>query len=101
MQVKIVTLLNGQIIIGLDVSSQQEKVVLQKPAQIVSQQTQQGVAMGFVPYLDFTTEWTIGLPIDSEKIVHVTTPVPELLNEYNKAFGSGIEVISTMPSVLK
>lgn len=101
MHVKIVTLKVGSIIIGQDVSNVQEKVVLQKPAQIAVQQTPQGIAMGFIPYHEFTTEWTLGLTIKMEDILHVTTPVPELLNQYNKNFGSGIEVISTLPKVLK
>jgi hypothetical protein len=75
-------------------------VKIKQPVQVVQQPTKDGPVMGFAPFLDFCEEFITGITIRNEDILCTTTPVTELLNEYNKIFGSGIEVINRMPKGL-
>jgi hypothetical protein len=53
--------------------------------------------MAFAPFLEFTTEFESGIDIQFNDILCITTPVRELENQYNKMFGVGIEIVSSMP----
>lgn len=48
--------------------------------------------IAFAPYLMFAEEFTLGIEIPKEEILVITTPILELLNQYNQTFGSGIQV---------
>jgi hypothetical protein len=55
--------------------------------------------MNFVPFLEYSEEFKTGIVLDINDILCITTPVKELLNEYNKLFGSGIQIASTIPNI--
>lgn len=75
-------------------------VVLKNPVQIISQPSREGSVMNFVPFLEYSEEFKTGIVLDSNDILCMTTPVKELLNEYNKLFGSGIQIASSIPSAI-
>jgi hypothetical protein len=55
--------------------------------------------MGFVPFLEFTQEFKTGITFNKSDILSINTPVVELENEYNRLFGSGIEIASSIPKI--
>ena len=71
---------------------------IKKPVQVIVQPGQDGQPMmGFAPFLQFTEEFETGITINNDDILCITTPVRELENQYNKMFGVGIEIVSSMP----
>jgi hypothetical protein len=97
MTVKLVTLkTNHTIICGYDYSD--NDVFLTNPVQVVVQPSKDGPMMGFAPFLDFCEEFSSGIKISSDNVLCVTTPTRDLENQYNKMFGSGIEIASAMPN---
>jgi hypothetical protein len=91
--IKCITLKTAQTIMG-DV----QIGGIKKPVQVIVQPGQDGQPMmGFAPFLQFTEEFETGITINNDDILCITTPVRELENQYNKMFGVGIEIVSSMP----
>lgn len=96
---KLVTFKTNQTILAnceFDVVKQQIK--LKEPVQVVVQPTQNGPVMGFAPFLEYTEEFSTGIVVESSDVLCVTTPVTELRNQYNKMFGSGIQIVNSIPT---
>jgi hypothetical protein len=55
--------------------------------------------MGFVPFLDYATEFKTGIKISMDDVLCLTTPSRELENQYNQVFGSGITIASAIPRI--
>lgn len=70
---------------------------LKQPIQLIVQPTKEGPMMGFNPFLDYAEEFLTGIPIRHEDVLCITTPSVELRNQYNKVFGSGIQIASSIP----
>lgn len=67
------------------------EVLLDKPAQIIMQPTQQGMSVGLVPFMPYS----IGkVTVNESAIVSSAEADPELENEYRRIFGSGLVVAS-------
>jgi hypothetical protein len=49
--------------------------------------------------LDFAEEFTTGIKISMDNVLCITTPSRDLENQYNKMFGSGIEIASSIPKL--
>jgi hypothetical protein len=99
MTTKLVTFkTNHTILAGVDCKSDTE-IVITKPVQVVVQPTKDGPMMGFAPFLDFAEEFTTGITIGMENVLCITTPSRDLENQYNKMFGSGIEIASSIPKL--
>lgn len=96
--IKLITFKTNQTLIG-NVEETVTNVNIKMPAQVIIQPTQQGPTLAFVPFLEFSQEWKTGLSLFRSDVLTITTPVDELLNEYNKIFGSGIQIVSTMPKL--
>jgi hypothetical protein len=97
--IKIIALKNGITLIAeTEVGMGYSKVT--KPAAIVMQNSPTGESMiGFSPYLLYAEEFDTGITINNDNYIAVLTPSIEILNAYNKYFGSGIQVAD--PSILK
>lgn len=94
MSVQLLTFKSQQTIIG-DVVEDGDFYKIKKPTQVYIQPSQENPSrtmMGFAPYLEFCEEYLTGIKIPKEQILTVTTPVKDLMNQYNKVFGSGIEL---------
>jgi len=97
MTIKLVTFKTHQTIMG-DVDetpSLTGKIKIKQPVQVMtvpprSQNDPGGIA--FAPYLMFCEEFALGVEIPADEILVITTPILELLNQYNQTFGSGIQV---------
>lgn len=98
MAIKLITLKTNESFIG-DVSAEGDIVKIKQPLQIIVQPSKTGNLVGFAPYLDFTEEFTTGIEFDAENILTVNNPLREILNEYSKIFGSGIEIVSSLKNL--
>ena len=97
--IKLVTLkTNHTLICELDCVDD-ETISCKQPVQLVIQQTQQGPMMGFNPFLDYAEEFLKGIKFNVSDVLTINTPSRELINQYNKVFGSGIEIASAIPKI--
>lgn len=88
-KVRVFKLVNGEDLIGEVFNWYDSHVELKNPAQIVLQQTQQGVGVGLAPYMPFVEG---NLELSRSAIAAQGEPKQEMANEYNRIFGSGIVV---------
>lgn len=87
--IKVFKLLNGEEII----SKTKETglgYTLSDPAAIVIQQTEKGVGVGLAPYMPYAES---DITLYASSIATEGTPSKNMENEYNRIFGSGIEVV--------
>lgn len=99
MKVKLVTLkTNHTLLAELDCTSESE-IVLKQPVQLVIQPTAQGPMMGFNPFLEYAEEFVTGIKISMDNVLTINTPTVELVNQYNKVFGSGIQIATSIPKM--
>jgi hypothetical protein len=96
MTIKLITFKTNQTLIG-DLTPKGDNVIIKKPVQVIVQPTKDGPAMGFIPFLEYSEEFDTGITFYSQDILTVNTPMTELTNEYNKMFGSGIQIASSIP----
>jgi hypothetical protein len=98
MTVKLITFKTNQTILA-DVTEQDTVVLAKQTVQVVVQPQNGQPMMGFVPFLEFTQEFKTGITFNKSDILTINTPVVELENEYNRLFGSGIEIASSIPKI--
>jgi hypothetical protein len=98
MTVKLLTFKTNQTILA-DVTEQDNVVLAKQTVQVVVQPQNGQPMMGFVPFLEFTQEFKTGITFNKSDILSINTPVVELENEYNRLFGSGIEIASSIPKI--
>lgn len=90
MTVKVYRLITGEDIIS-DAEKDQNGYILNKPAQIVVQQTEDGrVGAAFAPFAPFAKDSVVR--IYNNGIIGEIELDIKLINEYNRIFGSGIIV---------
>jgi hypothetical protein len=99
MTVKLITLKTNHTLIGEIVDEGNVGVKIKQPVQVVVQPTKDGPMMGFVPFVDFSEDFKTGFVINNNDILFTSSPVRELENQYNKMFGSGIEIASSIPKL--
>ena len=98
MAVKLITLKTNHTILA-DVSEDKETFKLKEPVQVVSvpprsQSDQGGIA--FSPFLEYSEEFKTGIVIKNSDILTINHPIVDLENQYNRIFGSGIQIASTI-----
>jgi len=98
MTVKLITFKTNQTIMA-DVTEQVDKVKAKQTVQVVVQPQNGQPMMGFVPFLEYTEEFKTGIEFNKSDILTINSPVRELENEYNRLFGSGIEIASSIPKI--
>jgi len=94
-QIKCVTFKTQQTILCTLEYTDEYDLNIKNPVQIISvppQSNKDQGGIGFAPYLAFAEEFVTGITIKKEDVICVTTPVIDILNQYNKMFGSGIEI---------
>ena len=100
-EIKLITFKTNHTIIGkVDVHKEAGYVTIKNPVQVIvvppkSAEDQGGIA--FSPYIEFAQEFTLGFKISAEDVLMINTPVVDLENQYNRVFGSGIEIATQMP----
>ena len=82
--IKIVTILDGSNVIG-DVSykDHSNSVVINKPLQIILQNTPNGASLQFAPYIPFAADGP--KEINRDLIVTINDPIKEVLTQYTSA----------------
>jgi hypothetical protein len=99
MTLKLITFKTNQTILGQIDCTDDEKVIIKKPVQVIVQPSKEGPMIGFAPFLEYSQEFVTGIKFPSDTILCITTPVTELENQYNQVFGSGIQIASSIPKM--
>lgn len=90
MNVKVFRLINGEEIITEIFNEYAGHYDMKNPANIMLQPTQNGqMGVGIAPYMPYATG-TISL--NKSAIAAFAEPDQKMVNEYNRIFGSGIEI---------
>jgi hypothetical protein len=99
MSIKLVTLKTNQTILAEIDCTGEKEISMKEPVQVIIQNTKDGPMMGFAPFLEYAEEFNTGIKVSMEDVLCLTTPSRELQNQYNKMFGSGITIASTIPKI--
>jgi len=90
-KIKVFKLINGEEIIAEIFNHFDSHIELKSPAQIVMQQTKDGVGVAMAPYMPYA----IGnIELHKHAIASSGTPDVKMENEYSRLFGSGIQIAS-------
>ena len=92
MTVQIVKLVTGEELIG-DCVTGELSTTIRKPCllqMVPSRSNPEQPMMALIPYALYTEDHCIDVDID--KIIWIENPVKELYNQYNNAFGTGIQL---------
>lgn len=98
MSLKLITFKTNHTILA-NVDIKEHQISLKEPVQVVMQPTKDGPTIAFIPFLEYSTDFKVGIKISMEDVLCMTEPITELINQYNQIFGSGIEIASSMPRV--
>jgi len=87
--IKVFKMINGEELIS-EVETCGGGYLCTNPATIMMQQTEKGVGVGIAPYMPYASgQVTLYLTA----IASEADADPKMTNEYNRIFGSGIEVV--------
>ena len=89
MTVKVYKMINGEDIIGEEVKADSTNYEIKAPAQIVLQQTEKGMGVAIAPYMPYASG---NINLYYSAIAAECIPDQNMINEYNRIFGSGIQV---------
>lgn len=96
MSAKVYRLISGEELIGDLLNGTGESLVLKNVAVIIMQQTKDGqVGMGMMPFMPYAESEKV--TIHKSAIAAECEPALQLVNEYNRIFGSGIQIANVMP----
>lgn len=91
-KVKVFKLINGEELISEVFNTFGESFELKNPANIMLQQTGNGqMGVGIAPYMPYANG---NVSLYKGAIAAEAEPDQSMINEYNRIFGSGIEVVS-------
>jgi hypothetical protein len=99
-QVKIIVLLNGQHMIGKVIREDDKELTVESPAVILTgedNKESKRMSLAFAPFLPFSSDKVFSFK--SNMILTTSIPAEALTNEYNRMFGSGLDII-TKPSLI-
>lgn len=99
MTIKLITFKTNQTILADVFAEEGDTVKAKQTVQVVVQPQNGQPMMGFVPFLEYCEEFKTGIEFKKEDILTITSPVVELQNEYNRLFGSGITIASSIPKI--
>ncbi len=98
MTVKIVKIVTGEEVIGSEELSTSEGIVLKNPAVILMRQTPDGkFSVALAPYMAYAEFGRVH--IYKTAIAADCEPDVQMVNEYNRIYGSGIEIANTIPTL--
>jgi hypothetical protein len=90
-KIKVFKLINGEEIIAEVFNNFADHIELKAPAQIVMQQTKDGVGVALAPYMPYATG---NIDLHRQAIASSGVPDVKMENEYSRLFGSGIQIVS-------
>lgn len=88
--VRVFKMISGEEIIAEIFNNFDKCIELKSPATIIIQQTEKGVGVGLMPYMAYATG---NVNLYRHAIASDAEPDAKMINEYNRIFGSGIEVV--------
>ena len=88
-KVKVFKMINGEELIAEIHNYYDTTVELKNPAQIMLQRTEGGMGVGIAPYMPYANG---NIQLYKNAIAADCDPDQNLVNEYNRIFGSGIQV---------
>jgi len=89
--VKVYKMINGEDVMGEVFNVLGEVIELKNPSQIILQRTETGMGVALAPYMPFADG---NVKISKNAIAAECIPDQNMINEYNRIFGSGISVVS-------
>ena len=101
MAVKLLRLKSGEDIIAEHVQGKiGQNITIENPAMLMPMSDGRGnqVQVGLAPWMPFSAEKRFDIP--SDWILLLTEPAPDIVNNYNQVFGSGIVVPKVSTSAL-
>jgi hypothetical protein len=90
-KIKVFKMINGEEIIGEIFNVYADYIELKAPAQIVMQQTKEGLGVAMAPYMPYATG---NIELQKHAIASSGIPDVKMENEYSRLFGSGIQIAS-------
>ena len=90
-KIKVFKLINGEELIAEISNNFDQHFELKSPAQIVMQQTKEGVGVAMAPYMPYATG---NIELHKHAIASSGIPDVKMENEYSRLFGSGIQIAS-------
>lgn len=93
MSIKVFKLINGEELIGEVISTHSDNFEMKNPAVIVMQQTNDGLGVALAPYMPYATG---NIQLMKHAIASQATPDVKMENEYNRIFGSGIQIVKSL-----
>jgi len=75
------------------------QLILKNPVMVITvppRTSSDTSSIAIAPFLNYTKEFSSGITIKRDDVLTITTPVTELLNQYNSIFGSGIVLASAL-----
>jgi len=93
--IKLLTFKTQQTIIAQVIDEGDVGYKIKNPVQVIAvppRSANDTGGVGFAPYLAYCEEFDKGITIKKDDVFCETTPVLDLLNQYNRMFGSGIEI---------
>ena len=86
--IKLIKFTSGEEIIGNIVDTKDDSYTIKEGVTLVYHQTKEGtVSVGFSPFMPYSTG---NIDVSKASIAGVADVKKELLNEYNRIYGSGI-----------
>ena len=87
--IKVFKMINGEELIS-EVSNSDVGYTLENPASIIMQQTEKGMSVALAPYMPYA----LGkVNLYASGIAAEGDPDEKMKSEYNRIFGSGIEIV--------
>ena len=90
-KIKVFKMINGEELIGEIFNVYADYIELKAPAQIVMQQTKEGLGVAMAPYMPYATG---NIELHKQAIASSGIPDVKIENEYSRLFGSGIQIAS-------
>lgn len=87
--IKVWKLISGEELIAEQVEHSSDSIVMKSPATIIMQQTENGVGLALMPYMPYADG---NITLFKQSIASVGAPSQKMVNEYNRLFGTGIQI---------
>lgn len=99
MAIKLITFKTNHTVLATVLDEGDIGVIIKEPVQVVSippsaSNPEGGIA--FSPFLEYSEEFKTGIIIKQNDILTINSPIVDLENQYNRIFGSGIQIASTI-----
>jgi len=100
MSIKLITFKTNHTILGKVTDEvEYDFITIKEPVQVVSippSASNPDGGIAFSPFLEYSEEFKTGIKVNKNDILTMNQPLVELENQYNRVFGSGIQIASTI-----